>query len=392
MASALGISVGLSSYAISNEVRAPAKTLAVGVSPTAVASGNLALASLAARRVRNPRAAISPGEVEMARQAYRSEPLSVSAVALQALSLTGKSDAGRRQSLLTLAGKLTRRSTLVNMALIESAARRNDERDFFLWISRAMLINSEAGQAYGTAMADATARDGAVEALVDVLGPKPRWADQYWRLLVGRPDSLVNGARIRIALTRKPWRQTVVGQTDKDLVLGLARIGKFEEARQLANALRPAKTTKSNLLVNGDFAAEPALAPFDWQLSALGNLGASIDKGNKQLLISAVGGATGSAAQQLVQLAPGEYRLGWSMSSNAPLSANAIAVRIFCAEPNVESATRSSIALAAGKHDAALEVADGRCRWHWISIDVALPDDAPGVDAVVSGLSLIPAS
>lgn len=389
VALALGISVGLSSYAVSNETRAPARTLAVGMPPSAIASGNFALASFATRRAKNARAAVSQNEFELARRAYRSEPLVASAVVLQALKMTRDSDK-RRQALLELAGKLTRRSTLVNSALIEAAARRNDNPGFFIWISRAMLANSEVGQVYGTAMADATAHDGAVEALIDILGPKPRWAEQYWRLVAGRPDSFVNAAKLRIALTQKPWHQTAIEQSDKDIVLGLAGIGKFSEARQLADSLRPVKAATGNLLVNGSFEAEPSLAPFDWQLSTLGNLGTLIDKGNKQMMISAVGGANGSAARQLVQIAPDGYRLRWTMSSVGPLPADAIAVRIFCAEPDVQSATRISIALVPDKRHADVTVADSACRWHWVSIDVALPDNALGIDAAISGMSLSP--
>ncbi|WP_145985956.1 hypothetical protein [Sphingopyxis sp. EG6] len=392
MALALGIGVGLSSYAVSNETRAPRRTLAVGVPPSAVASGNLALQSLGARRARVGSATVNAREIRMARRAYRSEPLAASAVALQALSLTRNADSERAQALLELAGKLSRRSVLVNMSLVEAAAKRDDRRAFFAWLSRAMLTNSEASQAYGAAMATATAQDGAVEALTDVLGPKPRWADVYWELVIRRPESLGNAARIRIALAQKRWRQTEVQPTDEALVLGLAGIGKFNEARQLAKALRPAEREKGNLLVNGSFAGDAALAPFDWRLAALGNLGASIDVRNGQLVVSAVGGANGSAAQQLVQLVPGKYRLAWTMSSNAPMSADAMKVRIFCAEPDVESPIGILTPLLAGKRSKNIQIADRGCRWHWVSIDVALPDDALGIDAMISDLSLAPVS
>lgn len=391
----LGIGVGLSSYAISNETRAPRKALAVGVPPSAIASGNLALQSLSARRERDGRTGVNAREVAMAQRAYRSEPLAASAVAVQALSLSGnpgKEVPKQAQALLELAGKLSRRSILVNTSLIEAAAKRDDRRAFFLWLSRAMLTNSEASLAYGTAMAEATARDGAVDALIDVLGPRPRWADTYWQLVVRRPDSLTNAAKIRTALAQGRWRQTEIGQADEDLVLGLAGIGRFKEARQLAEALLPAKTTKGNLLVNGAFSSGESLAPFDWRLATLGNLGASIDTRNGQLLISAVGGASGSAAQQIVQLAPGNYRLAWKLSSSTPMSTDAIRVRIFCAEPGIDSNTQISIRTQAGKRSSNVKVADGICRWHWFSIEVALPDDAPGIDVMLSEISLAPMS
>lgn len=387
---ALGMGVALSSYAISNEVRAPGKTLLLGVPPTALASGNAAFASFAARHARDSRAKINAKELALARRAYRIEPLSTSGVALQALSLIQKADAAKGQSLLELSGKLTRRNTLVNNALIESAAKRNDDRSFFTWLSRMMLTNRDAGYVYAVAMADATARNGAVEALAPVIGPNPRWADQYWALVVDRPDSLENAAALRIAVAQKPWSRTAIGQTDKDLVSGLAGIGKFGLARQLADVLQPgALHPQSNMLTNVSFSAAPTLAPFDWELSALGNLGASIDEKNKRLNISAVAGAGASAARQVLRLAPGEYRLTWSLSSGSPLAANTLTARIYCAESSVASVSPLPIALVAGKRRANVRIGDGACRWYWFSIDVAIPDDSMGVDAFLSGLSLV---
>ncbi|WP_374525846.1 hypothetical protein [Sphingopyxis sp.] len=388
IAATAGIGVGLSSYAISNETRAPRRTLALGVLPVGTAKANLALDSFAARRARDPRVSVSARELRWAREAYQSEPLAASAVALQALQLTGKADSERRWALLEAAGKLTRRNSLTNIMLIETAARRNDQRSFFTWISRTMLTGSSAGQAYATAMADATARDGAVKALIDVLGPNPRWSDLYWQLINGRPASFTNAAKLRIALTKKPWNQTAIKQNDGDLVQGLAGAGKFDEAWELADALRPRMASKGNVLADGSFTGAPLLAPFDWQLSTLGNLGALIDRRQKQLVISAVGGASGPAARQLVRLMPGTYRFAWSMASNAPVTDGALSFQIRCAEANVPSATEVSIPLVAGKRYVDVKVADGACRWHWASIDVALPDDAMGVDAMLSSLSL----
>lgn len=389
-ASLLGIGAGLSSYAISNETRAPLKSLTTGVPPRGIAQGNAALALLAARRARDPSAGVNALELRLARQAYRAEPLNVSAITIQALAEKGTAEAELRWALLELAGKLTRRDSLTNMSLIEAAAKRGDDAKSFAWISRTMLTRSSAAMAYGKAMAAATARDGAVEALIDVLGPKPRWSNLYWQLILEQPNSYVNAAKLRIALTKAPWKQTSIESTDKDLVRVLANAGKFDEARQLASTLQPVRTAKGNLLANGNFSAEPSFAPFDWELSALGNLGASIDKDNRRLVISAIGGASGPAARQLVRLAPGNYRLGWVMSNNSPLPANAISTRIFCGEANGSNVPQIMIPLVAGKHQENVKIPHTDCQWRWLSIDVALPDDAMGADILVSALSLAP--
>ncbi|MBN8844751.1 MAG: hypothetical protein J0H88_16040 [Sphingomonadales bacterium] len=392
IALALGIGVGVSSYGISNETRAPLKALATGMPPSGIASANAALSSFAARRAQNQRVGVNAYELRLARDAYRAEPLAASAIALHALSRTGKVETERQWSLIELAGKLTRRSLLVNISIVEAAARRRDDRKSFAWISRTMLTQSNAAMAYGKAMAAATARDGAVEALTGVLGPSPRWSDLYWQLVLGQPDSYVNASRLRIALARAPWKQTGIEPTDRDLVRVLANVGKFDEAQQLAHTLRPVDIARGNLLTNGYFSADPSFPPFDWELSTLGNLGASIDKGNKQLVISAISGASGSAVRQLVRLTPGNYRLKWSMTSNAPLPKSAISARIVCKEQTGTDALSFMTPLGAGRRHVNVKIPEGACRWYLLTIDVALPDDAMGVDIVITELSLTPAS
>src|SRR3546814_15382680 len=86
------------------------KTLATGVPPTGIASGNVAIASFATRRTQEPGAGVKARELQLASHAYSAEPLTASAIALKALSLTGESKIERQWSLLELAGKLTRRN------------------------------------------------------------------------------------------------------------------------------------------------------------------------------------------------------------------------------------------------------------------------------------------
>src|SRR3546814_17453017 len=76
------------------------------------------------------------------------------------------------------------------------------------------------------------------------------------------------------------------------------------------------------------------------------------------------------------------------MSNNAPRPANAISARILCGEPKGAEAVPFSSPLTEGKRYANVRIPSSDCRWHWLSIDVALPDDAMGVDIVLSGLSL----
>lgn len=386
---ALAAFAGVWSYAIGNEGRAPAKSLIVSTPFDGTARAGLAFQSFAARTVRDPAARVDPRERALALQAYRDEPLSLPALSVLAMAMTDTKETERRQSLLESASQLSRRNVLVSNELMKSAAARNDDRVFFTWLSRLMLTGVEARRVYGAAMAEATAKPGAVAALTPILGAKPRWADYYWTLVAGRPNSWVNAASLRGAVARPPYRQTDVTRTDQTLLARLVQVGKFAEAQQLASDLGLRRSHAGSMLYNGDFAATPLLAPFDWQLSALGNLGASIDNNDKRMTVSAISGASGAAAKQLLRLEPGSYRLSWSLSSETPFEPGAIVAQLRCADPRVQVAPPPAVPLTSGKREAGWTVAESGCQWYWFSIDATVPDGGAGLDVYLDQVSLV---
>lgn len=382
--------MALSSYVVANEVKAPAAAHTVGFPPTGTVKASLAAKSLAVRIARQPGAGVSSGEVAIAREAYSAEPLSSTALSVIILSLRAGE---HRNEMLTFAGKLSRRNGLLNEEQIRLAAVQGDDAAFFRWLSRSVLTNNELRTRYVGAMAEATAREGAVAALAPVVGPNPEWANFYWRQVLRRPASLSNAAQLRLAIAAAPWRQTIIKEADQQLVLGLVNRSKFETAHEVFKGLRGTKSAQSReILAGGDFAEQPRLAPFDWQLAVSGALGAAIDEKQKLLTVSAIGGARGPAARQLINLAPGTYRLSWSLTSSAPIAPQSLVARLDCAERGVKSAGMITVPLTVGTNVASFSVPDVACRWHWFSVDISLPDGAPGVDAYFRKISLLPAS
>jgi hypothetical protein len=384
--------VALSSHVIATEVRAPAKSCATQVPLSRGGCANLAAASYAARRLKDPETGVLKQERQLALRGYRAEPLSASALSILSLPVKGQAKGGDQQALLELAGKVTRRNTLINAQAIEAAGRRDDKQAFFRWLSRSMLTNNEARKSYIGVMARATSMPGAVEALAPVIGAGPNWAPDYWRNVVQFPPGLANAAELRIAITRPPWRRTSIGEMDERLVLGLVQYGQFDEALALADRLAPANwrdKAGANRLINGRFAAQPHFAPLDWELAATGNLGASIEPAKKRVLISAIGGAQGMTMRQLVRLSPGTYALRWTLSDNPEMQKDALRFRIFCAE--VGGGAPSVIVPAlVGAQQATVRIANEKCEWRWLSLDIFLPDDAAGVDVYLSDVSLTP--
>ena len=348
---------------------------------------NLAAMTFAARNARKSGSIANPVEAAMARKGYRAEPLSSTALSLIITTL-GAGEA--RNEILKLSGKISRRNGILNEELIKLAADQGDDAAFFQWLSRSVLTNDELRAGYVGAMAEATAREGAVEALAPVVGSNPRWADYYWRQILRHPASFLNAARLRLAIAAAPWRRTELTETDQLLVWRLVGRSQFEAAYKLVAGLGGASKKNRDILANNEFARQPRLAPFDWQLAVSGTLGSTIDEKQKVLTVSAIGGARGYAARQLVRLSPGTYRLGWDLSSSVPLPPSSLSARLYCAERGVKSVTPPLIPLRVGRAGVRVSILDGACHWHWLSVDIALPDGSSGLDANFRRISLLP--
>lgn len=388
VATALAGLVGVWTYAIGIEVRAPRPSPIFGYSLSGKAAGNFAYSSFATREENTAGTRVTATERRLAHGAYRREPLSTSSLALLAKSMSDGQQKAEGAALFELAGKLTRRNFLISNELIKLSATQGNQEIFFAWLSRVMLTNDVARKGYSLAMADATARDDSIEALLPVLGAEPRWSDDYWKSVVTRPASLANAARIRMGLARRPWRQVELAKTDRELIGALVNDRQFGMAEKLAMALGLGKNG-AGLVRNGDFATAPSFSPFDWELATLGNLGASINENDKNLSISAIGGAKGLAAQQLLRLRPGSYRLSWSLSGNLPES-SALSMRISCAEADADVMTPVLIPLAVGKKAREVTISGANCSWYRLSILTDIPDDAMGMDAYLDDVALVP--
>lgn len=391
VAVALACFVGLSSFVVMNQVRAPARSLAVGIGPTGVAEGRLAfdLYRLALGADRD--AKVKPGWENMARRSYAAEPLETGALGLIAAARADEPDA-KRMALLRAVGKLNRRDGLVAAELIQLAAITGDRETAFRWMAHTIETDAASRGDYVRALAEVTAQNGAVNALLPLIGPRPSWADQYWQHVIGRPNSLANAAGLRAALARKPWNQHEIGDSERALITALVSARRMDEARQLAQALRqpiPSLGDDGNLIFNADFSHTPRLPPFDWSLAATGALAASVDAQGKALAISAIGGARTYAARQLIWVEPGVYRLGWTLTSDAA-SPPPIFATLRCAE--VRAAGGGDfvrLPMKAGKASIRLRVPYGDCRWRWLAINVATDDAAMGFDAALRNLSLV---
>jgi hypothetical protein len=388
--------VGVSTFVIGNQVKAPPLATAVAWPIATLAPANDAYNGYSARLSRNPAARVTTAERKNALTTYLSEPLSVPGLALLETSRLVANPATNFAYLRTVS-ELSRRTTYVNRRLAETYGRQGDTVHMFRWLSRTAKTNRDFERAYVASLAASLSLRGAVEGITPLVGEDPPWREEFWRLAVRNTPALDRAAAIRKNLIRAPWRQTRIDQDEQWLLAALAAAGRFDTALDLASALASANHIRSfapqgQLVRNDRFRAQSRLEPFDWRLSRSSDIVSAIYPKEPGLSVGAITGSSGTAAQQLIQLTPGAYSLAWSISAFEKWGAHQVAVRLRCAETGVAAAPIDPVFLDDKAGNVRVTVPAGDCGWYWLSLDIAVPDDGSGMDIVVNRLSLAAAA
>lgn len=392
---ALAICVALSTQVIANQVKAPSVSAGLGWAPETLAKANIAYNGYALRLERNRKATITARDRALAMTTYKSEPLAVPALAL--LETTPKIAAEPAENLqfLTLTSDLSRRSAYVNRRLADIYGRQGNQVQMFRWLGRTAKTNRQFEQAYVGLLATVITKPGAVEGMAPIIGKNPPWREEFWRLTSANKAALGRGAELRRLIIGEPWRQTRIGDDEARLLAALSAAGLFDPAQDLSVALASANGIRTfkpgmQLVNNAEFRGVPLLMPFDWMLSVNSDLVVSVYPRERGLVIGAIAGASGTAARQAVNLRPGSYTLDWSAKAPELWGAKQVAARLRCAVPGVATPPIDPLFLDAKTGSATMTVPESACRWYWLSLDIAVPDDDTGFDIVVTRLSLAP--
>lgn len=388
--------VGVSTFIIENQVKAPPAAAAITWPISSLAPANEAYNAYSARLARNPTARVTTAERKASLTTYLSQPLSVPGLALLETSRPATKDAATNFAYLRTVSELSRRTTYINRRLAEIYGRRGDTVPMFRWLSRTAKTNRDFERAYVASLAGSLSLRGAVEGITPLVGENPPWREEFWRLAVKNAPTLDQAATVRMNLLRAPWRQARIGEDEQRLLAALAATGRFDTALDLASALASANGVRGfglqgQLVRNDRFRAQPLLQPFDWRLSTSSDIVSAIYPKEPGLAVGAITGASGSAAEQALRLEPGTYSLAWSINAVDQWNSHQIAVRLRCAEPGVAAAPIDPAFLDEKAGTARVTVPAGDCGWYWLSLDIAVPEDGSGMDIVVNRLALTPA-
>ena len=325
---------------------------------------------------------LSQQTIALAREAYLREPLAIDAIRVLAIDRLTKRDDDKALALLEGARALSRRSTGVSILLLDRYGRDGRDREGMAVLDELLRRRSNA---HGDLIAGLAANVGRDQLLPDyrrLLSSSPPWADSFWRQLAQSPPGLVNAAALRVAYARDGG--TVDPEIDALLITALADLGRFDDAARVAvlTGARSATADSREQVANGDFSAVSTAPVFDWTTVSSGDYGAELDPEARTLVMSAISGARGEFARQLVRLPAGQAVL--SVAASADTRSDALertTVELECPEQDRMLLTRR------------LPVRSARfqtegCRWAWLRLRVAIPEGEQGIDAAIDRVSL----
>jgi hypothetical protein len=342
-------------------------------------------ASLAYRleqaRAEDPLQPPSPAVVKQAGAALSRGLLVEEAMAIIARAEAAR-DPGRSLAILTAAHALTRRSTMLNLDLIIAYERKGRIQESLPLLDEILRRQTAAHGPMLEQLAAFAGRKDFEGVLLKLLSGNANWTPQFWRQVAQSPVGLANAADLRLGYARNGGTHS----PDIDLLLigGLAEAGHHADAARVASALFPGSIAGERGLVvrNAEFAREPDVLPFDWTLTNTGDYGASIDLSRGAMLISALGGARGTAASQLVALPNAPLSIMGEVTGPPSKGAyNDLHLALRCAETG-ETLIRSAIG------DLPMRLEKPRCRWARLQFELEVPSESEGSEWLVQRVSI----
>lgn len=336
-------------------------------------------------RAKNPALVPPPILAATALAAYRQEPLEPAMIVILARRIP-EQNVDRRLALLEAGHGLTRRSTMLNTELIATYGKAGATPQALGLIDEILRRETAAHGALLERMAAFGGDRSLQPLLLNLLSRDASWGAQFWRQLAQSPIGLANAANLRIAFAQRG------GTNDRDvdrlLVAGLAGQSRFDDAARLGKALFPslrdlAAPGTREMVRNADFSFAPDIVPFDWQLISTGDFGAGLQRNGGPLLVSAIGGSRGVAAEQLIALPRGALRLNVATDRAETTGKGRLVVELTCADQGSKTLFRGDTT------DMPALIAAADCRWAWLRLAVQVPEDADGQEWIVRRVSVI---
>lgn len=252
---------------------------------------------------------VSRGEKEQGPLAasLASAPLNSVAIRNLATAAGNAGDTARSDRLLALAGRQTRRDTLVQQSLYYRALLAGNYQAAFSAMDSLLRRRVVSMRLLMPDLAPALRQPAAVSALAAQLAASPPWrADMISQLGAG----LRNADQLSAIFDQMTAKGSPPTRDEKrQLVILWVQGGEYDRAARAAGAT-PGQIT------DGEFDGSDVGIPFNWNLQSTGQVTAELSlgsNGQKSLRAGWPAGRTATITQQLLLLSPGAYRFSGSV-------------------------------------------------------------------------------
>ncbi|MGX7951266.1 tetratricopeptide repeat protein [Tsuneonella sp. HG249] len=310
------------------------------------------------------------------------EPASGAAIRNLGFYYSSHGNSKRAKALMDAAYRTSRRDPGVNLWQTEYYSRRGNTDAALRFYDMTIRTNSAASAQLMTMMARVLDQPQAPRAFVALLSKSPPWLDDFWTEILSGEGDLENAFFLRRELHERGIEMEP--SHDALLIEKLANTGRLAEAFDLYAYL--GKPTATELVADSDFDQKVTYPPIGWKVVAESNFGSSIDTKNGTLNITAIPGAEGVAAQQLIAVR-GRRSLVLSMryegAGKMPLTLD-----VTCADSGSSGAAAGAVPVTSGSK---VPVQLGQdCQFAWLSIVLPKDNDQAGRSIVVHSVSVKP--
>jgi hypothetical protein len=288
--------------------------------------------------------------------------------------------------------RISRRDVPTQLWLIEEAVARNNIPAVLHHYDVALRTSRSSHPLLLPILIAATASDGVVPNLVPLLRTGPPWQEAFYQALLDQPPPGTNFLQLLRRLRGTPGAPTpaIMGR----LVSRLVDTQRFAQAYDLYRQMRGRPA--GELLRNGGFDHENVVPPFDW-LFEDGDASAAqgVVRGSGQgptLQVSAVSGASGNVATQILVLRPGAYTLAARSGTTEGARPANLLWTVGCARggPAVLGTVQAPADRGAGVVETLAFQVPGGCDAQRVTLSVQADFDPQGVGGWVDDVAIRP--
>lgn len=246
----------------------------------------------------------------LAAGALRASPISAEAARSLGLAAVSSGDTRLANAAFDYAFRLSRRDVPTHLWFIERSVERGDIAAALRHYDQAMRTSLSSRALLTPILVAAAQDDAVVDQLLPLLARRPNWWGAFVHMMIGTsPDAAVLhrfATSLNLRSDDRDHPDFLPRTIDR-----LVNAGLYDRAFELY--ARDSGTPATQLLRNGGFENPNPRPPLDWRYAEEPDLEGLVqarpDGRGTALFLSAQAGRGGTVAQQLLRLAPGDYRL-----------------------------------------------------------------------------------